>query len=195
MIDSSHYSRLMIIIYFSILIKFLSHLKIIGRNFKIINNIDKDRCYTPALVILVQNLKRTMLILSKNEKKTGRLGEGYMGKINCKSYDELPDDWRNLYPTKCPIPTRSIRVLLIEETVITRPTNKRNRKKNKNTTLRPLYDGPLPLKKAKLIDLLHLKQFLTNPDARKFYAALKSDETDRDGGVKYADNIPIDKDA
>lgn len=61
-------------------------------------------------------------------------------------------------------------------------------------TLRPLYDGPIPIKKAKLNDLLHLKQFLTNSDAQQFYAALKSDETDRDDvDVEYADNIPIDE--
>jgi hypothetical protein len=83
----------------------------------------------------------------------------------------------DLYPTKNPISTRPIRVLLIEESkprfinykstyhrpylsaVITRANNKRNRKNkiNKNTTLVPLYDGPLPIKKAKLNDLLHLK--------------------------------------
>jgi len=113
-----------------------------------------------------------------------------MGKINSKSYTELPDDWRNiflqsrqkptpfnvidcaievefktwtdyfsdLYPTKNPIPTRPIRVLLIEESkprfinhkstyhgpylsaVITHATNKRNQKNkiNKNSTLRPI---------------------------------------------------------
>jgi len=79
--------------------------------------------------------------------------------------------------------------------VITHATNKRNWKNkiNKNTTLRPLYDGPLPIKKAKLNNLLHLKQFLTNSDAQQFYAA-KSDETDRDDvDVEYVDNIPIDE--
>lgn len=124
------------------------------------------------------------------------------------------DYFSDLYPTKNSIPTRPIRVLLIEESkprfinhkftyhgpylsaVITRATNKRNRKNkiNKNTTLRPLYDGTLPIKKAKLNDLLYLKQFLTNSNAQQFYAALKSDETDRDDvDVEYADNIPIDE--
>lgn len=55
--------------------------------------------------------------------------------------------------------------------VIIRPTNKKNQR-NKNTTLRPLYNGSLPIKKAKLNDLQHLKPFLINPDTQTFYASL-----------------------
>lgn len=45
-----------------------------------------------------------------------------------------------------------------------------------NTTLRFLYNDPLPIKKAKLNDLLHLKQFLTNLDAQQFYVSLTADK-------------------
>lgn len=144
----------------------------------------------------------------------------HMGKINSKSYTELPDDWNNVslkshqkptpfnvinytievefkpwtnylsgqYSTKCPISTRPIRNLPIEKSnpqfmyhksvfkgpylsaVITRLTYKRNRR-NKNTTLHILYNGPSPIKKAKFNDLLQIKHFLTNLEAQQFYGS------------------------
>lgn len=43
-------------------------------------------------------------------------------------------------------------------------------------------------------DLLHLKQFLINPEAKKCYASLVSEEKDRDEDiVEYADDPSIDK--
>ncbi|KAL3277713.1 hypothetical protein HHI36_013056 [Cryptolaemus montrouzieri] len=42
-----------------------------------------------------------------------------------------------------------------------------------------LQPRQLPIKAAKLRDLLHLTKFLENPDSRRFYAELKPTEGDR----------------
>lgn len=64
------------------------------------------------------------------------------------------------------------------------------------TTLKKLYDGPLRIKATKLKDLLHLVQFLVNPDAKDFYQSLKSDNipSDNESDVEFGDDPPIDED-
>uniref|UniRef100_A0A0A9Z5A2 Glutamate--tRNA ligase 2 n=1 Tax=Lygus hesperus TaxID=30085 RepID=A0A0A9Z5A2_LYGHE len=77
--------------------------------------------------------------------------------------------------------------------VITLTTKQMKTKRNQDATLDPAYSGPLTIKKAKLEDLKHLKQFLINPIAHSFYEALATDENDSgEAEVEYLDDPPID---
>ena len=82
-----------------------------------------------------------------------------------------------------------------EESKKTRTKTNRPKKKSETKELKKLYNGKLPLKPAKLKDLLHLKQFLTNPNSQAFYEALIPDHELHEGDdndIEYADDPPID---
>lgn len=61
--------------------------------------------------------------------------------------------------------------------------------------LKKLYNGPLPIKSAKLKDLLYLTPFLVNPDAQTFYKTLVPEnmEKDDENDIEFADDHLIDK--
>jgi hypothetical protein len=114
-----------------------------------------------------------------------------------------------IYVKKCPFPTRPIRVLKIDQKeprLILHKTNyfgnhlksvlvgnqcKGNKSRRSHSDLKKLYDGKLPIKAAKMKDLLHLKQFLTNPNAQMFYNALLIESGEED--EEFADDPPIDE--
>lgn len=140
--------------------------------------------------------------------------------INCK--DEVNfQTWTAFlsqsYIQKCPMPTRSIRVMTIDKkeprfishksnyfgkylkAVVVPSQSQQSRRKKKRmdaTALKKLYEGPLPIKAAKLKDLLHLTQFLAIPDARSFYQTLVSanELTEDESDIEFADDPPIDED-
>ena len=131
------------------------------------------------------------------------------------------ETWTNflsgVYVKKCPMQTRPIRVLKIDRKeprfvnykpnyygsyfkaafVVNKVKNKKkSRTPNQQNALEELYNGKLPIKPAKLKDLLHLTQFLTNPDSKAFYDSLVpapqlNDEEEDD--IEYADDPPIDE--
>jgi hypothetical protein len=108
------------------------------------------------------------------------------------------------YAPKCPIPTRPMRRILFtkNEAFILYKTSfsgyyekfeiTPKRKPKVILPLKKLYDKPLPVKNAKLKDLLHLAQFLTKETSQNFYKTLKSDE-DGENDIEYCDDVLIDE--
>lgn len=117
------------------------------------------------------------------------------------------------------MPTRPIRILKIEQSqarfvlhkenyfgsylkaafVQNQSTDKKKSRKSKTQSepkaLENLYNGKLPIKPAKLQDLLHLKQFLTNAASQEFYESLVPDpgmNQDDENDIKFIDDLPID---
>ncbi|CAH1115300.1 unnamed protein product [Psylliodes chrysocephalus] len=77
------------------------------------------------------------------------------------------------------------------------PPQKQKRKQKKSlgsTALKNLHNGQVPIKEAKVKDLLHLTQFLISPDAKSFYDALVADSQTKedDSDIEFADDPPID---
>lgn len=118
------------------------------------------------------------------------------------------------YVRKCPLPIRPIRVLKVDKNeprfishkenyfgsyfkaVIVPPQKQKSKQKKSlgSTALKNLYNGQVPIKAAKVKDLLHLTQFLTSPDAKSFYDALVADSQTKedDSDIEFADDPPID---
>lgn len=138
--------------------------------------------------------------------------------INCG--DEVKfQNWTEFlsqsYVQKCPMPSRPIRVLKVDKNeprfishkmnyfgnylkAVIVPLQKQKKGQRKKSlgsiALKNIYDGPVPIKAAKVEDLLHLTKFLTSPEAKSFYEALVSDsETKEDvSDIEFADDPLID---
>lgn len=121
----------------------------------------------------------------------------------------------SIYTAKCPFPTRPIRMLKISvenkrliyhkpsyfgayySSPIEKQPPKRSKKKQPQNSSEALelqnsYNGKLPLNAAKYRDLLHLIQFLENPEAKMFYQNLTSNHLPEDRSDDYIDDPPID---
>lgn len=155
--------------------------------------------------------------------RNSRLKPSPFTVINCDTdvkFQTWTDFLSGLYVRKCPMPTRPVRILKIDKehtrlifhkanyfggylNAVVKNRNEdgeeskqtsRHKKKSEPKELKKLYEEKLPLKPAKLKDLLHLKQFLTNPDAQAFYEALIPDQMHEGDGsdIEYVDDPPID---
>lgn len=127
------------------------------------------------------------------------------------NFETWTDFLSGIYVKKCPIPTRPIRIFKINQNESRYLLHKQNyfgsylkavfvgkqaaSKKNEKE-LKELYNSKLPIKPAKMKDLLHLTQFLTNPGSKSFYGslapAIEVDEGDKDD-TEYLDDPPIDE--
>ncbi|KAL4104268.1 hypothetical protein QTP88_019577 [Uroleucon formosanum] len=115
-----------------------------------------------------------------------------MSLINCKSYTETPDDWREVFNLK----TRPIRVMefrkesqalmfhkdvycgMYASTMIVPKQNKRGKKTRK-----------IPNNEN-----IKTNKFLMKEESQKFYENLKTEEVDiQDSENEYIDNIPLDE--
>lgn len=129
-------------------------------------------------------------------------------EINFQTWTEF---FSGLYKPKCPMHTRPIRMLKVDKNeqmfflhksnyfgsyhkVVVIPKKEKKKKKSAvPAELKRLYIGSLPVKPAKLKDLLHLTQFLVNPDAQAFYEALVPENVQEDeNDVEFADDPPLD---
>lgn len=134
-------------------------------------------------------------------------------------FENWTEHLSNFYKPKCSIPTRPIRVLKMDTsnpnifyskvsyfgsfrlTNIVKGKAIRKGKKEATNTMNPpplrnLYPTRLPVKAAKLKDLLHLSQFLGKDESRVYYDSLKHFGVKEDHGDdddEYIDNIPIDE--
>ena len=122
----------------------------------------------------------------------------------------------SIYPAKCPFATRPIRMLKISvenkpliyhkpsyfgtyysSPIEKLPPKKSKKKKPQNSSSGPLelqncYSGKLSINAAKYRDLLHLTQFLENPEAKMFYQNLTPNDLPEDRNDEYIDDPPID---
>ena len=118
-----------------------------------------------------------------------------------------------LYPTKCPFPTRPIRMLkfcfensrlvfhkstfmgLYTTSQFEKKTLQRKLKKNQERgeeSLIKLYQGPIPIKKAKWKDLQDLTAFLERAEAKAFYRKLTFADQAEESDDEYVDDPPTD---
>lgn len=118
-------------------------------------------------------------------------------EVNFQNWTEYLSQF---YVSKCPMQTRPIRIIKIEktqprfvlhkpnffgsyQTAVIVPSQKPKRqlraapRRANPIPLKKIYNGPLPIKAAKLKDLLHLAQFLVNLEAKNFYRNLKLENT------------------
>lgn len=156
----------------------------------------------------------------RDELRNCRLKPTPFEVIDCsKNFDF--EDWTTflspLYPTKCPFPTRPIRMLKFcskdnrlifhkstymglyynskfenKPIKACRKRTQNNHNKKEVGTLQKLYQGSIPIKKSKWKDLQDLTAFLEKPESRLFYQQLTVVEQSVESDDEFVDDPPID---